>query len=81
MQPKILRRAAASDYILSTWGVSYKPATLAKLATLGGGPAFIHIGRWPVYSAADLDHWIKSKASAKKSSTSDFGGSPVEEVR
>ena len=33
-----LRRSEASEYIRSTWGLSYKANTLAKLATIGGGP-------------------------------------------
>jgi hypothetical protein len=75
METRLLRRSAASDYILSKWGISYKPATLAKLATLGGGPRFSHIGRWPVYALADLDSWVEGRLSPVKSSTSDLSGS------
>jgi hypothetical protein len=69
----ILRRTAASEYILEKWGLSYKPTTLAKLATLGGGPRFAHIGRWPVYTLTDLDDWVEARRSPLKASTSDLG--------
>jgi hypothetical protein len=72
MKPKVLRRSAASDYLQANWGVSCKPATLAKLATLGGGPAFAHVGRWPVYSPADLDDWIERRLTEKRASTSEI---------
>lgn len=72
MKPKVLRRSAASDYLQATWGVSCKPATLAKLATLGGGPPFAHVGRWPVYSPEDLDDWIERRLTEKRSSTSEL---------
>jgi len=75
MHTRILRRTAASEYIFSKWGLSYKPATLAKLATLGGGPRFAHIGRWPVYSLTDLDSWVEERRSPLKASTSDVGRS------
>jgi len=65
-----LRRTAASDYLKETWGLSYKPTTLAKLATLGGGPAFEHFGRWPLYRADELDNWVLSRLSPLKDSTS-----------
>lgn len=83
MDRKVFRREEASAYLLGTWGVSYRPATLAKLATVGGGPRFAHIGRWPVYKANDLDEWISKRLSPLKTSTSDqsysFSRSSVDE--
>ena len=70
-----LRRRAASEYLQSSWGISCRPATLAKLATIGGGPRFAHFGRWPVYDVKELDQWVLSRLSGLKSSTSDMGGS------
>ena len=75
MQPKVLRRAAASEYLLTVWGVSCKPATLAKLATIGGGPRFAHVGRWPVYTPSDLDRWVEDRLTKTRASTSE----PVED--
>jgi hypothetical protein len=67
------RRSAASEYIRETWGLSYKPATLAKLASVGGGPRFEHFGRWPLYRRDELDRWVCERMSGLKSSTSDCG--------
>lgn len=66
-----LRRADASDYLKRVWGVSCKPATLNKLACIGGGPAFEHFGRWPLYREDELDSWVRGKLSHLKRSTSD----------
>ena len=67
------RRAAASEYILTKWGLNYAASTLAKLACVGGGPVFEHFGRWPVYRQQDLDSWVTSRLSGRKSSTSSDG--------
>jgi hypothetical protein len=67
---KLLRRTAASDY-LKELGLDRAPATLAKLAVIGGGPVFRRAGRVPLYSTDDLDSWVASKLSAPMRSTSD----------
>jgi hypothetical protein len=69
---KLFRRTAASQYIWDTWGVSYAPSTLAKLAVVGGGPPFRRVGRFPVYSKDDLDDWVRSKLSVPMRSTSEY---------
>lgn len=51
-------------------GLPCSHTTLAKLATLGGGPAFHKFGRNAVYTTEDLDAWIEGKLSAKRLSTS-----------
>ena len=56
-----LRRAEASDYLLSTHGLQVAPATLAKLATVGGGPRFNKVGRFPLYPVTELDIWAVAK--------------------
>lgn len=43
-------------------------STLDKLRVVGGGPAFIKIGKRVVYDPADLDAWF---ASHKRASTSE----------
>jgi hypothetical protein len=45
------RQAAA---FLTTRGYRTAPATLAKLACIGGGPTFESFGRKPLYRGADL---------------------------
>jgi hypothetical protein len=71
MNCRFLRRKAASDYLDQVHGLHRAPATLAKLAVIGGGPIFRRVGRVPLYSTADLDHWVASKLSAPMRSTSD----------
>ncbi|MBC7907623.1 MAG: hypothetical protein H7Y60_12890 [Rhodospirillaceae bacterium] len=72
-QPRRYRRAEASAYLKSTWGIDYKPATLAKVASLGGGPRFELAGRFPLYPEPELDSWASARLSPLKSSTSDAG--------
>jgi hypothetical protein len=70
------RRSEASEYLNQVWGLRYKPSTLAKLACLGGGPAFESFGRWPLYTQAELDLWVEGRLSGKRTSTSDPGEGP-----
>jgi len=67
---RFLRRAEASEYIKSTWGIPCAVRTLAKLAVIGGGPLFHRSGRLPLYTQSDLDRWAASKISGKYASTS-----------
>ena len=68
---RFLRRAEASEYIRTTWGIPCAVRTLAKLAVEGNGPLFRKMGRLPLYEVSDLDAWAKSKISVSKfSSTS-----------
>ena len=67
-----LRRREASRYLQERYGISAKPATLAKYATLGGGPIFRRAGRFPVYDMQDLDDWAESRLSPPVRSTSEL---------
>ena len=66
-----LRRKEASAYLLEKHGVPTAVATLAKMATVGGGPAITYFGRIPLYDRTDLDAWADSKLAAPVSSTSE----------
>jgi len=50
-----LRRWEASDYLMLQYNIQLAPSTLAKLASLGGGPRFQKSGRTPLYPVAELD--------------------------
>jgi len=65
-----LRRDQAAQYIRDVWGIPCSPTWLAKLAVVGGGPVFRKAGRFPIYSAADLDAWAESRIGAPRRSTS-----------
>jgi hypothetical protein len=66
------RRRAAAHYIQETHGIPCSPNTLAKLACVGGGPAFYKAGRIPLYADPDLDNWAESKLSRRVNSTSEL---------
>ena len=52
-RPK-LRTDAAARY------VGLGRSTLEKMRTLGGGPAYVKLGKSVVYDPNDLDSWIAS---------------------
>lgn len=66
-----LRRADAAAYLQERYGVG-SIDRLAKLAVYGGGPKFRKLGRYPVYTAEDLDEWAQSRMSPPVSSTSEL---------
>jgi hypothetical protein len=70
MQVQYLRRAQAAEYLKSKYGFG-ATKTLAKLATLGGGPKFRMTGRFPVYALEDLDNWALGRMGGLVSSTSE----------
>lgn len=68
----LLSRAQASAF-LTQHGFKTAVATLAKYATVGGGPAFRLFGRKPLYHPADLVAWAEGRCTATRASTSDPG--------
>src|SRR5262245_60715186 len=71
--PPHMRRDKASQYLLEKYGISLKPATLAKKAVVGGGPPFRYDGRYPIYDQPDLDSFAIARLGPLRSSTSDTG--------
>ena len=67
-----LRRKEASKYLLDIWGISRKPSTLSKLATIGGGPAFQKDGNIPLYTEPGLDDFARATLTAPVTSTSEL---------
>mgnify|MGYP001081421074 CR=1 FL=1 len=56
-----MKRAQASVYLMEVHGISRTPATLAKLACIGGGPKFRKAGtRTTIYARSGLDEWANS---------------------
>lgn len=66
-----LTRGSASEFLFVK-GFQVAPATLAKLACIGGGPVFISFGRRALYAPAELLRWAESRARIRKN-TSDPG--------
>jgi hypothetical protein len=70
--PPRLRRSAASEYLWRKHGVKVAPASLAKLACIGGGPPFQKDGPWPTYPIPGLDQYAKKRLSRLVSSISEL---------
>lgn len=69
-RPRLRRREAAA-YLLERHGVPIAVATLAKLASIGGGPVLQYYGRIPLYGLAELDDWAAERLSPRVRSTSE----------
>lgn len=67
-----LRRKEAAEYVRKTFGVPCAPSTLAKLASVGGGPPYKRFGRHPMYFETGLRAWVQSRMSETYSSTSEY---------
>ncbi len=68
-----LRRAEASEYLLLAHGIEVAPATLAKKASIGGGPSYNVSVRTPLYPKTELDRWAAERLGGLRRSTSDDG--------
>lgn len=68
-----LRRWEASRYLMLVHGIEVAPATLAKYATVGGGPPYRKSVRTPLYDVPELDRWALKRLGKLKRSTSDDG--------
>jgi hypothetical protein len=71
LQKPRLRRVKAAEYLAICHGLPIAPATLAKLACLGGGPPFQRAGRVPLYPREELDAWAETRLGPVRLSTSD----------
>jgi hypothetical protein len=64
-------RTEASLY-LGQRGIKCSPATLAKFASIGGGPEMVKFGGRVLYTKAALDRWVGERAVVRRD-TSDPG--------
>jgi hypothetical protein len=69
---QLLTRKAAAQFIRDR-GIPTAPSTLAKYATVGGGPPMRKFGRRVLYEPQALLAWIDAKLAAPRRSTSDLG--------
>jgi hypothetical protein len=56
-----LRRWEAAEYLKLVHGVEVAPATLAKYASVGGGPGYQKSLRTPLYPREELDNWAAER--------------------
>ena len=66
-----LRRWEASQYLETVHGLRVAPATLAKWASVGGGPAYHKCSRTPLYPIVELDRWAIARLGNLVSNTSE----------
>ncbi len=66
-----LRRNDVPNYLACKHGIDIAVSTLAKLATVGGGPAMQYSGRIPLYHVRDLDAWAEERLTKAVRSTSE----------
>lgn len=66
-----LRRWEASEYLKLAHGIEIAPATLAKWASVGGGPLYQKVNRTPLYPTSELDAWATGKLGAPVRSSSE----------
>lgn len=72
---KFLSRLEAAEFINSL-GLKISPKTLAKFASIGGGPEMRVFGRRVFYEPERLLEWVNSRLSPGRRSTSDPNGCP-----
>jgi hypothetical protein len=69
MQPKqYLDRREASQYLMSQ-GLPCAVPTLAKYASIGGGPVMQKFGRRVLYRPTDLDAWASARLETRLSTS------------
>ncbi|MGK6317118.1 hypothetical protein [Neorhizobium sp. DT-125] len=66
-----LRRVDVPAYLAAKHGIDIAVSTLAKMATVGGGPPMQYSGRIPLYHVQDLDGWANERLSKSVRSTSE----------
>jgi hypothetical protein len=67
----LLRRRDAA-HALTAAGYPIAPATLATMASRGGGPPYRLFGRVPLYRWADALDWARARLSDPVNSTSEI---------
>jgi hypothetical protein len=69
--PQMLLRRGDAARALKEAGFPIARATLATLASRGGGPSFQRFGRVPLYRWGNLLSWARSRLSKPINSTSE----------
>lgn len=69
MEDTYLSRVKAAEYICRL-GLKISPKTLAKYASIGGGPLMVHFGRYVFYRLEDLIEWVEARLTPPRCSTS-----------
>jgi hypothetical protein len=75
VERRLTRQEAA--VFLTDQGYPVASTTLAKYASVGGGPIFDSFGRKPLYRPDDLLEWAKERSTGPRRSTADQGTNHV----
>src|SRR3546814_948431 len=75
----LFSRKRASFYLRATFDLPTTPASLATMATRGGGPRFFRIGKYARYRRRDLDEWALKRFSVLMDSTSTRDGARLDD--
>ncbi|HEU4550459.1 MAG TPA: hypothetical protein VFS01_12240 [Rhizomicrobium sp.] len=70
MTTEIFTRPEAARFLQSQYGLRVTKASLATMATRGGGPRMMKFGRYAHYRRCDLIEWVRSRCSGLLDSTS-----------
>jgi len=70
---QFVARKNAAQYLEAKYGFPCAPSWLAKLACVGGGPAYRKFGAKPLYEIVALDEWALARMSPPVHSTAEFG--------
>lgn len=79
MTERLLRRDEAAQH-LQSYGLRTTKASLATMATRGGGPPFIKIGRYSMYRLIELNMWVAQRSTGLLDSTSTLHGRSVDDL-
>lgn len=79
MTERLLRRDQAAQH-LQSYGLRTTKESLATMATRGGSPPYIKIGRYCMYPLAELDKWVAQRSTGLLDSTSTLHGRSVDEL-
>ncbi|RLP23788.1 hypothetical protein [Mesorhizobium sp. YM1C-6-2] len=72
VKPKrLLRRREVPKYLEEKHGIKMAEATLAKAASVGGGPPIRYFGRIPYYEEDALDRHVLERLSKPVNSTAE----------
>ena len=69
---ELLTRAEAARFLTDVLKHRTAPQTLAKFASIGGGPEFQLSGRWPVYTKGGCRRWVAARRTRTVHSTSEL---------
>ncbi len=76
LSKNFFRRSEVTTYLEACYGYPIATATLAKYATIGGGPIYRKIGHSQngrvIYRREDLDQWITEKMTNLRKNTAEI---------